>query len=153
MPRPTVARQAQAHRLAQVRDPVKKHLVLVHERTVHAPSTDDRAWDRIIPRFFDRVSHVNSILGSHRIIGFPQLGRIGRAEGKEVGDVQRGAAPACAEAQAFADGRIIDLVIGRARIEHDERRDESCAHRRRRSSDRGGSGICHLGRSRLNGWS
>ncbi len=120
-----MARQAQAHRRAQVRDPVQNRFVLSHESTVLAPSADNPAGNQMFPRFLDCLAHVNSILRSHRIVGFPQLGRIGRAEGKEVDDVQLGAAPANAKAQAFADSRIIHLMIGRAGIEHDERRDRA----------------------------
>jgi hypothetical protein len=125
MPRLPVARQAQAHGLAQVCDPTQHRLVSVHERSVFAPSADNRAGDQMFPRFLDRLSHVHPILRSHGIICITQLGGIGRAKSEEVDDVQLDAAPANAEAQAFTDGRVIHLVISRAGIEHDERRDGS----------------------------
>jgi hypothetical protein len=55
-----------------------------------------------------------------RFVGPPQGARVRRPEGEEIDDFQPFEPPSLREADAPPDRGVVNLGIGRARIEHDE---------------------------------
>ncbi len=121
-----VARQPKRLGLAQTLYQAENGLILILVGAVRAPGADHRAAKEGVALddcLLYRIPDTIEVARPNRIVRLPHVGWLRGPDSEQVDNVQLAAFPMPTEAQAFADGRIIDLTVRCGGIEHDERGD------------------------------